>query len=1067
MARWLALETANRISIWANCACPFPNTFVQNIFSLVLPDTPVSSSYDKEIIVWHLMDILSEHIEDPKLEKVRQYLKTDDGLKLYQFAHEVADLFDQYSLYRPEMVLDWETKDTTVQPGHIWQPHLWLYVIKRLQKSCNENHRAHLLQIFKNKISNGSFDIGILPSRIFLFGVSSLPPYHLSVLTSLADHIDLHLFIMNPCLEFWFDIVAGRDIVKFSRKKEAIRNDLHLEHGNSLLSSMGYLGRDFLSMIQELDCQETELFVEPEPENLLSCIQKDILLLKEVPDRFHTTAGRQRVKISDTSISFHSCHSPMREVEVLHDHLLELFDKNNDENVKTEPRDVLVMAPDINEYAPLIHAVFNQKKQADTILPYSISDQPLQRKSNYINTFFQILSVVRARFSSIDILDLLKTGPVKNRFSLQDNDIFVIEKWIHDTRICWAIDGNHRATFDLPDYNENTWRTGLDRLLLGYAAPGKNRSLFKNILPYDEIEGNGSKLLGCFNDFIETLCSIQETFRNKYTLSEWSGILIEVKEKLLLAEGEDTISDENLLHNALHDLHLKQLQTSFTGRLPINVIESYLSDVLQSRYASLAGAAGFLTGGITFCSMLPMRAIPFKVICLLGMNDGKFPRSRQKRSFDLISLEPRRGDRSRRHDDRYLFLETILSARNKLYISFEGQSADDGGRKPPSVLVSELMDYISQGYEIEGTDDNHAGIINQLSTNHKLQPFHPDYYDTADISKGKLFSYSEENYDAAVALSSDTLKVYSMKKAPSFSSPPVTDKEIGHHDLIRFFVHPSRYFLTRKVGISNLDDARQLNTSEPFRVSGLDRYNLEHDILDCLLKNQDPEELYSLKKAEGILPHGKMGEIEFTRTLSDIQHFKKKIDAFLQGNETHDMEIHLTVKDLKISGHLKNIAAKGLVLYRHTTVKPKDMIRCWLNHLLFNCISLDDKFQSDRKTFIIGKDRTLQFNPVPKSNIILEKMIDIYLLGQTGVFRFFPETSHVYARAIHRGLSEQEALQKAKAKWEGNDFSQNAEKEDPYNSLLIKDSDPLDTLFSSQSKEIFLPIMEHLSTYKP
>jgi len=1066
MARWLALETASHSNIWANCECPFPNTFIRNIYKLFMPDISDSSPYAKELITWHLMDIIPGLLKTPHFNKVRYYLESDNDLKLYQFAREVADLFDQYTLFRPDMILGWKAEKNLPPVEHKWQALLWSHLVKRLQKDKGtiEFHRAGLLKYFEKKITDHEFDTKQLPARISVFGISSLPPYHLTVLSTLARHVDLHLFIMNPCMEFWFDIIADRDIVKISRKTASTQDMLHLEHGNSLLSSMGHLGRDFLAMIQELDCEDQELFLDPGAETLLSCIQQDILYLREAPGvSLNSPAVKKKIGIGDVSITFQSCHNPMREVEILHDQLLKIFDQST-VNEPIEPRDILVMAPNINEYAPLIQAIFDAGNLTYNRLPYSISDQSIKKSSKYIDTFFEILSLFRSRFSSIDVLGLLKADPVKNRFSINDHELPILERWIYETRICWGIDQGHKKDINLPGYAENTWRAGLDRLLLGYSTPGNNKTLFKEILPYDCIEGSDTKILGNFLDYTESIFDLVEILQQKNTLTEWSEILLLVKQKFLLADDMSE-ADDRLLHRALYGLSEIQAQTSFKTPVPIDVIQSYLLNSLEENHSTIAGGAGFLTGGITFCSMLPMRAIPFKVICLIGMNDGLYPRPGRKRSFDLMALNPRRGDRSRRHDDRYLFLETLLSARKKLYISFEGLSIQDGSKKPPSVLVNELMDYIKQGYEIEGQNDSSGNIVNHLTTNHKLQPFHPDYFGTQNIiHEKKLFSYSAENCHAAVELTSKPQRISPVITSP-LSTPSETYKQVELNELIKFFSHPTRYLLMKRIGIASIEETQSLNTSEPFAIKGLDRYKLENEILQELMGEQNIEKLYQVKRAEGVLPHGKMGEVHFTQMVSAVHSFKRTLDKLLSKKELQHLEVSLDINDFKISGDLGNLTETGMVQYRHATIKPKDVIRGWISHLVLNSINNHDRPGPETSTFLAGKDRIYKYLPVPQSSVYLKQLLSLYWQGLSEPLHFFPRTSFVFARGIYKGKEEQQALHKAKNEWEGTAYTLNAEKNDPYNSLCFKNMDLADTLFMEQAKKFFLPVFEHQTRY--
>jgi len=865
-------------------------------------------------------------------------------------------------------------------------------------------------------------------------------------------------------MEYWSDIIADRDIVKVGRTTEISRELLHLEHGNKLLSSMGHLGRDFLGLIQELDCKEEEFFQDPGADTLLASIQQDILFLRENPAAaFSDPSAGKKIHPDDDSIVFQSCHSPMREVEILHDQLLELFNRHSG-NKRIAPRDILVMAPDINEYAPLIRAVFDAGSQQEQKLPYSIADQAITVSSRYLEAFRTMFILVSSRFTSVDVINLLKFEPVRRKFLIKEHEIPLLEKWIDHTGICWGIDQNHKMVLNLPGFIENTWRAGLDRFLLGYAMKGDHKILFENMLPYDHMEGSITELLGRFLDFAEPLFGLQETLRCKHTLSEWAELLLQLKDSFLLSD--DTMESESrLLCHTLYELRELQPRTSFQAAVSIDVIEEYLFDSLEQRYSYMVGGSDFLTGSITFCSMLPMRSIPFKVICLLGMNDGAYPRPGRRRSFDLMAQHPRRGDRSKRHDDRYLFLETILSARKKLSISFTGQSIRDISPKPPSVLVSELMDYIEYGYDLDGREKTSASIVEHLTMRHRLQPFHPQYFRTiAGKRPNDLFSYSTENCEAAVSLSSTSSKITPAIQTPLPAIQNIHD-ELELHELISFFTHPVRYFLLKRIGIARVEEIREHNTAEPFNVKGLERYTLENDILAQLIAGSDCRDLYRIKKAAGALPHGEMGKIFFARTLAVVQSFKDKLDQRFFLNGRQHREFNLLLHNNIITGRLENLTRTGMVLYRHTGIKSKDIIRGWIYHLVFNSVIQEPKTISEKNTYLAGTDKIYWYKPVSDSRGKLEQLLNLYQRGLTEPLPFFPESSFAYAKGVYQGKNRQENLTRAKSKWEGNAFAGRAEKEDPYNMLCLRDINLSEADFADLAEEFFLPVLKYMAPY--
>ena len=428
MARWLAMETATRLNIWANCDCPFPNSFINKIFRHTLPNISDNFPYDKETITFHLMELIPGLINKPAFKPVQDYLQGTGDIGLFQLASQIADLFDQYTLYRPDMILSWESGNGSTVAGQDWQPQLWRQLIDRLHKNKlpGSAHRARLYDNFQRTVSAPGFDPGPLPTRVSVFGISSLPPYHLNILATLAPFIDLHFFIINPCREFWADIIADRQIVKISRQEQLTEEFLHLQEGNSLLASMGQLGRDMIAMLHNLDCQEHEFFIDPGHGTLLSSIQQDILHLhNRNPGINETTShkkdtqltGKQPVNHHDASVLFQSCHSPMREIEALHDHLLATFN-NRSADQPIEPRDILVMTPDIDAYGPLIQAVFGSSPGSTPRIPYTISDRKIRNTSHFIETFFNLLSLPNSRLSNVQVISLLESEAVQRRFKI-------------------------------------------------------------------------------------------------------------------------------------------------------------------------------------------------------------------------------------------------------------------------------------------------------------------------------------------------------------------------------------------------------------------------------------------------------------------------------------------------------------------------------------------------------------------------------------------------------------------------------------------------------------------------
>ena len=798
MERWISLELARINGVCANCSFPFPNAFLENIFTKLMPNLPEVLPFDRKIMTFRLMKIIPGYLNLAGFNDLKSYLSEDVAqLRLFQLSTKIADLFDQYLVFRPQLIFQWEEAKEEKRQPDIWQAKLW----RELIRGKEGLHRARLHQKLIKKINNLSSDTTDLPKRVSIYGISYLPLSYMQIFAELSKLIEINFFLLNPCREYWADILSEKEIKKIRSKDPRVSENIewyHLSKGNRLLSSLGTLGRNFFEVIAELDCEFHESYEEPVEQSILACIQSDILLLRdrektatkgstseELEKILTSGSGVEAIRFSeqDTSIQVHSCHSPMREIEVLHDNLLDMFE----EDPELLPKDIIVMAPDIEAYAPYIHAVFDAQTDNALRIPFSVADQSSRKQNRMIDGFFTLIELADSRFEADKILELLSFRGIKERFGLVEADIKTIEYWIEDTNVRWGMDADSRVQHGLPGFSENTWQAGLDRLLLGYAMTGDNKDMFHGILPFDNIEGSVAQVFGRFLEFIDRLFASTKTLLIPRKLGDWQQILLNLVDLFFLPD-ESGERELQLLRNLLGEFADKEKYSEFEERVELEVIRSYLHSQLQEK----SYGTGFLTGGVTFCAMLPMRSIPFKVMCLIGMNHDAFPRDFQPLNFDLITRYPKLGDRSRRNDDKYLFLESILSARKRLYISYVGQDIQDNSPIPPSVLVSELLDTIENSFEYPG-----KRIQEYIVKTHRLQPFSPWYF----RSGTGLFSYSTENMLASTgAIESKTPRPFIEGRIPMTSEEAENWQKLEIDSVCKFFSNPAKFFCSKAFG---------------------------------------------------------------------------------------------------------------------------------------------------------------------------------------------------------------------------------------------------------------------------
>ena len=1029
MQRWISMALARRNGICANVTFPFPNAFLETTFSTVTGRTPESSSFDPSVLTFRIMVLLRKLMDSAEFAPVRRYLSDDPSpLKYYQLSQKIGDVFDQYLVFRPEMIMAWEKGDQ----AHIPKEAIWQYVLwQKLYCESNELHRAGLQRKLVQRLMDTNRSIANLPGRVSLFGISYLPVFHLQVLNALAYRIPVHLFLLNPCRQYWTDIVSDQQWIHLRSQNQdgsISQEEFHAERGNRLLASWGGQGKRFFGITHQLEGDVIELFEDYPSDTLLGRIQQDILDLIDL----HRDTSDKNSFVPDGSLQIHVCHSPMREVEVLHDQLLGILDHNDD----LFPGDILVMTPDIATYAPYVHAVFGKTGAGGEItIPYSVADQSILKESRLVEAFLRVLQLNESRFEASRILGLLEYSTIRRRFCIEVGDLPQIESWVRETNIRWGWDGAERKKHGLPQYSENTWRTGLDRLLLGYAMSSGHESLFAGISPHEGIEGSDSQVLGAFVHFVETLHLLLDDIPVQADLHQWFTRFMTIID--LLFEPIETTSHEiQELREVIGQLERIGDCVVDSEKISFEVVHQYLVDNLgRSTYGT-----GFLTGAVTFCAMLPMRSIPAKVICLLGMQHDAFPQDLREPGFSLIAAEPRMGDRSKRDDDKYLFLEALMCSGRIFYISYIGRDIQDNAAKPPSVLVNELLEYV----------DEDLGIpIDPLITEHPLQPFSPDYF---NCENKRLFSYSKENQEASRLLGSIG-EFHPFFSAP-IGMPSESWRQCDLNQLARFFAHPIQFLMQQRLGIYFQQTTEPIADIESFTLNPLDHFHASQYLLKAGKEGRAPEKNYRTLQASGQLPHGNVGLAAYEDVSRDVNAFVQTLGHFVPQSEPEIVRLEVELPPFQISGLLDLIYPTVRIIYRLAKLRPKDLLHAFIHHMAMASVPRVDL---PRITFLICKDAIWEFGDMDNPKAILEDFLSLYWQGLQVPLPFFAKTSYAYAIKLSQGKKREVALTDALKTWKGGYFN-NGESQDPYIQRCFAGENPLTPDFESLATRIFDPL---------
>lgn len=932
MERWLSQQLSGRLGVWGNFEYLFPSRFFSTLAQKI--DSSLSdSAFDRKLMHWRFERLL-RHLEGDIFSPLQQYLTGENvALKRYQLAGQLAQIFDQYQLMRPDMLTGWKQGQWMYGTGtEHWQQALW----QQMLDMTGDKHRGTLwLEVINklNQTETGAF-AGLLPERISVFGVNTMPPLFLSFLQGLAQHVQVHLYLLNPAQTFWADLATKR------QREQQEGFDGHL-----LLSTLGQQGREFQEMLLEQVQFELELnsFDPGEVTHNLQQLQVDIL-------NNQLTAIKLK---PDESISIHSCHSRMREVEVLKNQLLTALESDHE----LELRDIVVMAPDIEAYEPFIAAVFDD-------IQYSVADRSLRLSNHALDAFITFLNLSQSRLGWLSVLDLLERPVVYPGFDLSETDLELVKYWIEDTHVRWGRSGQHKKELGLPELDANTWQAALDRLLMGYAV-GTEDDFIDGVLPYIDIEGSSAQVLGGLHDFLQLLFKAGVDLNRDKTLKGWGEQLYAYADHLLSAA--DAVERQQL--NELLAELTEMLTQVHDEPVALPVIIAWL----ESRLDEQKSANGFLRGQLTFCSMLPMRSIPFKVIALLGMNDGEFPKIDRNPTFDLLGQHFRKGDRSRRADDRYQFLEILLSARQQLIITYIGQSISHNDTLPPSVVISELLDVVQESYQLSG-----------LVIKHPLQSFSLRYFD----DRSDLSSFSQPDFTTAMALVEPKPPAVQWWRG-SLVKEEAEETIVDISDLFAFYRHPQKHFMQRQLSVRFQNIEADAEEREPFSIGQLEGYSIYQEWIAAAL-NDLPVSMHKLK-AQGRWLSGVLGELEFEKQQKNIGLFVGGIRAKNLGESLEDLAVDQMIGSYRLVGKLSHRYRNGCLFYRFADLKGKDLLIAWLHHLIINHIE-------KQTTYLVSTDEDIVLQPDYCRLGDLEAFLDIYLQGQKQPDAFFVEPAMAYIK---------------------------------------------------------------------
>jgi exodeoxyribonuclease V gamma subunit len=1012
MERWLSQRLAHRLGVsqgredgvCAGVRFTSPRSLATGLLGLTGEDPWAS-----ETMVWPLLAALDESLDEAWCHPIAQHLghfDVDDEAELrrgrrYAVAARLARLFAAYAVQRPNVLADWfdsrdtDGRGTPIDGDLAWQPELWRRTVDRIGAPPPHVRHANALALLRDRPE--SFD---LTARVSLFGHTRLPVTEVELISALAEHREVHLWLPHPSGTLWDRLAeAGGTAV------DRAADTTHQEADHPLLATLGRDSRELQLALAAAPAVDEHIAMPAARDTLLSWLQDDIRGNTAAP------AGR-RLAADDRSVQVHVCHGPARQIDVLREVLLGMLAADP----TLEPRDILVMCPDIETYAPLITAGFGlgdlgEDRHPAHRLRVRLADRSLAQTNPLLGVAAQLLNLAGGRATASQVLDLAQAEPVRRRFTFTDDDVATITDWVRESGIRWAFDRDHRQGFGLADYQQNTWSFGLDRVLGGVAMSADARAWIGTTLPLDDVGSTRIELAGRFAEYLDRLRAVADRLDGTRPLSEWLDALRDGIERLTRV-GRDDAWQVGEVRREFAGI-AADADTLATTSLRLPDVRALLS----VRLAGRPTRANFRTGTLTVCSMVPMRSVPHRVVCLLGLDDGVFPRFGLTDGDDVLARCPITGERDVRAEDRQLLLDAILAAADSLVITYTGANEYSGQPRPPAVPLGELLDALDHTTEAE--------VRGAVLVKHPLQPF-----DRKNLEPGRLGTPGPFTFDPT-ALAAALSAAGPRPPRPEFVTGPLApsrNDDVTLADLLAFFRDPVKGFF-RALDVTLPWEVEGVSDAMPVEIDNLEKWSVGDRMLRDMLDGVNPDAALQIEWRRGTLPPGRLG----WRTGTEIRDIAKKLAL---GALTHrqvqpgsfDVDVDLGA-GRHLTGTVPSVFARRLISVSYSRLDAKQLLAAWVQLLALSANDEDHNWTG----LVIGRRQrgtdpaTRLFGPVgPDARDLLADLVAVYDSGRREPLPLPLKTSFAWYEA-RRTHADQSAA--ARSRWQPQQY--NGENSDP------------------------------------
>ena len=1052
--RWITQRLSHRLGapragggVCANLDFPFPGVLVGRATAQATGVDPDTDPWAPDRAVWPLIDIIDGHSSDGCLQPLLDHLRAttpadraggETQPRRFAVARHIADLFDRYGVHRPEMVRSWAA---AIDDGG-WQPHLWRLLRDRLGVASPAERLPGAVEAIS--ATPGLLD---LPPRLSVFGLTRLPAGQLQVLAALGAGRDVHLYLLHPSGGLWERAAAllPTDVGLVDRGDDPTqripRSPLLRSWGRDAREMQVVLAAHGITGGTHYPAAEATEGDDGKSRSLLRRLQDDIRADRAPSE---STGSMDPVEGRDDSVRVYSCHGRARQVEVLRDAILHLLQ----DDATIEPRDVIVMCPDIESFAPLIQATFGTGTDSAqgwgdrgpfpalpdgaSLIRVRLADRSLRQTNPLLGVAGLLLDLAGSRVTASAVLDLASRPAVSRRFGFDRDDLASIERWVADVGVHWGFDAEHRGRWDLSRFADNTWASGLDRLLLGVAMADDGCRLFADTVPYGDLPSSTVDLAGRMTELVQRLQRAVKLLQGPQPLTAWAESLVGATESLASAPDDEPWQPDQLrrtLGEAVEDA------SGPYGSVDLTLEEA--RSLLAGRLAGRPTRANFRTGDLTFCTLVPMRSVPHRVVALLGLDDGTFPRHPEPDGDDLLLARPKVGDREARAEDRQLLLDALLAATDRLIVTYSGRDERTNRPRPPCAPVAELLDAVDATACAPGGGRARDVVL----VEHPLQPF-----DERNFVDGVLRRPGPWSFDA-VQLAGATAARAQRPKAPWLDALLPADPQpvVQVADLVGFVQHPVKAFLRQRLSLFLTDRDVDICDSLPLELDALQKWAIGDRLLEAALAGVPLERAAEAEERRGALPPRSIAGRALEEVGQDVEALLAAVQGLGADREpagSRDIRVRLPQGRL-IVGVVPNVRGSTITECVYSRLGPKHRLAAWVRFLTLTA----DQPQAPVRAITVGKGQrpapvaVSRLEPVAASAedrerwalAQLQALLDVYDLGMRFPLPLAGKTSAAWAEGRREQLDQSGMLERAQRQWESGQFpGEDAEPEHVY-----------------------------------